>query len=203
MLSEFTAATKSVRSSRSFDTRAPGRWVASHLRCYPAVLVLAVACGADDAQVAAAARRVGGGDWIDTLPHGLATEVAERGRNLSLGQRQLIALTRVLLQDPAILMLDEATASIDPLTEALVQEGMEELLRERTAIVIAHRLSTIKRADRIVVLRAGRIIEQGTHDDLLRDGGHYAERYDAYFRHQSLDYVQTAPPTAARSLDRS
>ena len=152
---------------------------------------------ADDAAVAAAAARVGGGDWIGTLPHGLATEVAERGRNLSLGQRQLIALTRVLLQDPAILMLDEATASIDPLTEALVQEGMEELLRERTAIVIAHRLSTIKRADRIVVLRAGRIIEQGTHDALLRDGGHYAELYDAYFRHQSLDYLQTAPPAAA------
>ena len=148
---------------------------------------------AGDATVAATAARVGSGDWIGTLPDGLATEVTERGRNLSMGQRQLIALSRVLLQDPAVLILDEATASIDPLTEALVQEGMDELLRERTAIVIAHRLSTIKRADRIVVLRAGEIIEQGTHERLLRAGGHYAELYNAYFRHQSLEYVQTAP----------
>ena len=143
--------------------------------------------------VSAAAARVGGGDWIATLPDGLATEVTERGRNLSMGQRQLIALSRVLLQDPSVLILDEATASIDPLTEALVQEGMDELLRERTAMVIAHRLSTIKRADRIVVLRSGAIIEQGTHDRLLEAGGHYAELYNAYFRHQSLEYIQTAP----------
>ena len=152
---------------------------------------------ADDAAVAATAARVGGGDWIGTLPDGLATEVTERGRNLSMGQRQLIALSRVLLQDPSVLILDEATASIDPLTEALVQEGMDELLRERTAIVIAHRLSTIKRADRIVVLRSGEIIEQGTHDRLLQAGGHYAELYNAYFRHQSLDYIQTAPGSGA------
>ena len=158
---------------------------------------------AGDAEAAAAAARVGGGDWIGTLPRGLATEVTERGRNLSLGQRQLIALSRVLLQDPAVLILDEATASIDPLTEALVQEGMEELLRERTAIVIAHRLSTIKRADRIVVLRAGEIIEQGDHERLLQAGGHYAELYNAYFRHQSLEYVQTAPVIGTTGGDAS
>ena len=146
---------------------------------------------ADDEAVASAAARVGGGDWIGTLRQGLATEVTERGRNLSMGQRQLIALSRVLLQDPAVLILDEATASIDPLTEALVQEGMEELLRARTAIVIAHRLSTIKRADRIVVLRSGKIIEEGAHEDLLQALGHYAELYNAYFRHQSLEYVDT------------
>lgn len=96
-----------------------------------------------------------------------------------------------------MLILDEATASIDPLTEALVQEGMDELLRARTAIVIAHRLSTIKRADRIVVLRSGNIIEEGTHDRLLQAGGHYAELYNAYFRHQSLEYIQTAPAREA------
>ena len=147
---------------------------------------------AGDDEVAAAARRVGAGDWIATLPDGLATEVAERGRNLSLGQRQLIALARVLLQDPALIMLDEATASVDPLTEALIQEGLDELLRDRTAIVIAHRLSTVRQADRIVVLSAGRIIEQGSHDRLLQAGGHYADLYNTYFRHQSLEYVQAA-----------
>ena len=147
---------------------------------------------AGDAEVTAAARRVGDGDWIATLPDGLATEVAERGRNLSLGQRQLVALARVLLKGPEIVILDEATASVDPLTEALIQEGLDELLRDRTAIVIAHRLSTIKQADRIVVLRTGRIIEQGSHQQLLEAGGHYAELYNTYFRHQSLEYLQSA-----------
>ena len=148
---------------------------------------------ADGAEVEAAAARVGGGDWIRTLPRGLATEVAERGRGLSLGQRQLIALARVVLQDPAVLILGEATASIDPLTEAMVQEGMVEVLRQRTAIVIAHRLSTIKRADRIVVMRSGAIIEQGSHDALVERGSHYAELYGTYFRHQSLEYLETKP----------
>ena len=147
---------------------------------------------ASDQEVTAAARRVGDGDWIAPLPDGLATAVAERGRNLSLGQRQLIALSRVLLQEPAIIILDEATASVDPLTESLIQEGLDELLQDRTAIVIAHRLSTIKQADRIVVLRTGRIIEEGSHQQLLDAGGHYAELYNTYFRHQSLEYVQAA-----------
>ena len=147
---------------------------------------------AGDAEVTAAAHRVGGGDWIATLPDGLTTAVAERGRNLSLGQRQLIALARVVLQEPAIIILDEATASVDPFTEALIQEGLDELLHDRTAMVIAHRLSTIKQADRIVVLRSGRIIEEGSHQRLLDAGGHYAELYNTYFRHQSLEYVQAA-----------
>ena len=147
---------------------------------------------ANDEEVTAAARRVGDGDWIATLPDGLATRVEERGRNLSLGQRQLVALARVLLKGPEIVILDEATASVDPLTEALIQEGLDELLRDRTAIVIAHRLSTIKQADRIVVLRTGRIIEEGSHEQLLESGGHYAELYNTYFRHQSLEYLQAA-----------
>jgi ABC-type multidrug transport system fused ATPase/permease subunit len=122
----------------------------------------------------------------------LQTEVGERGNNLSMGQKQLVALARVLLQNPSILVLDEATANIDPLTETLIQEGLEEVLQDRTAIVIAHRLSTIKNADRIIVMKKGDIIEQGSHDELLAQGGHYAELYNTYFRHQSLEYIENA-----------
>jgi ABC-type multidrug transport system fused ATPase/permease subunit len=113
-----------------------------------------------------------------------------------MGQRQLVALARVLLQNPSIVILDEATASIDPLTEAQIQEGLDVVLQERTAIVIAHRLSTIKAADRIIVLREGEIIEEGNHDDLMARRGHYAELYNTYFRHQSLHYNPDALVTA-------
>ncbi len=94
----------------------------------------------------------------------------------------------MLLQDPAILILDEATASVDPLTEELIQEGLDEALRGRTSIVIAHRLSTITQVDRILVLDHGRVVEEGTHRDLLARGGSYAHLYNTYFRHQSPDY---------------
>ncbi len=145
---------------------------------------------ASDEEVTAVASRVAGGDWLDSLPQGLATQVGEEGKGISMGQRQLVALARVLLQDPAILILDEATASVDPLTEAQIQEGLEVVLRDRTAIVIAHRLSTIKSADRIIVIRDGRIIEEGSHAALMAQSGHYAELYDTYFRHQSLEYIE-------------
>ncbi len=145
---------------------------------------------ADDAAVEAAAHRVGGGDWIVSMPKGLDTPVGERGGSLSMGQRQLVALARVVLHDPAIFILDEATASVDPLTEALIQEGLDVALHGRTSIVIAHRLSTVRNADRIIVLRQGRIIESGTHEDLLEANGHYAELYNTYFRHQSLEYIE-------------
>ena len=147
---------------------------------------------ADDDAVLAAAHRVGHGDWLATLPHGLDTPVGERGSGLSMGQRQLVALARVLLQDPAILILDEATASIDPLTEVLIQEGIDEAMRGRTAIIIAHRLSTVQEVDRIIVLRHGTILEQGSHHQLLAAGTHYAELYNTYFRHQSLEYIEAA-----------
>jgi ABC-type multidrug transport system fused ATPase/permease subunit len=147
---------------------------------------------AGDAAVEAAARSVAGGDWLDALPRGLETEVTEGGRGLSMGQRQLVALARVLLQDPRVLILDEATASVDPFTEALIQEGLDVALAGRTAIVIAHRLSTVRRADRILVLRRGEVIEQGTHDALVARGGAYADLYDTYFRHQAPDYDPTA-----------
>jgi ABC-type multidrug transport system fused ATPase/permease subunit len=147
---------------------------------------------ASDDEVRRAAEMVGAGDWIKTLPSGLDTPVGERGSNLSMGQRQLVALARVLLQNPSIFILDEATASVDPLTETLIQEGLDIVLDNRTSIVIAHRLSTIKNADRIIVLREGEIIEEGTHDSLLAEGGYYAELYNTYFRHQSLEYIEGA-----------
>ena len=140
-------------------------------------------------QVSSAAQQVGAGDWLESLPQAMDTQVGERGSALSMGQRQLVALARVVLQDPSIFILDEATASVDPLTEALIQEGLDALVRGRTSIVIAHRLSTIRHADRIVVLRAGEIIETGTHAQLLERNAHYAELYNTYFRHQSLAYI--------------
>jgi ATP-binding cassette subfamily B protein len=141
---------------------------------------------ATDAQVVAAANQISDGDWLNGLANGLDTDVGERGSNLSMGQRQLVALARVLLKDPAIFILDEATASVDPFTETQIQEGLDVVMQSRTAIVIAHRLSTVKHADRIIVMRDGRIIEEGTHDSLMTAGGHYAELYNTYFRHQSL-----------------
>jgi len=144
---------------------------------------------ATDADVEAAARMVGNGDWIEALPNGLATDVGEYGRSLSMGQRQLVALARVLIQDPAIVILDEATASVDPLTEAQIQEGLDVVLADRTSIVIAHRLSTIEHADRIIVLDHGEIVEEGTHKSLMAKGGRYCDVYNTYFRHQSPNYV--------------
>ena len=136
------------------------------------------------------ARQIGGGDWLDTLPHGLDTEVGERGGRLSMGQRQLISLLRVLLSRPAIFILDEATASIDPFTEWQIQQALNLILQNSTSILIAHRLSTVKAADRILVLEQGRILEEGNHAALMQSSGHYASLYNTYFRHQSLEYVE-------------
>ncbi len=143
---------------------------------------------ASDEEVSDVAQYIGWGDWLEALPDGLATEVGEEGKALSMGQRQLVALARVLLQDPSIVVLDEATASVDPLTEAQIQEGLDLVLENRTAIIIAHRLSTIRHANRIIVLSRGEIVEEGNHDALIAQGGHYAQLYNTYFRHQSPDY---------------
>ena len=143
---------------------------------------------ASDEAVLSAAMQLGDGDWLADLPDGLNTDVGERGMRLSLGQRQLVALARVLVQNPAILLLDEATASIDPFTERQVQAALAKVLQGRTSIIIAHRLSTVRHADRILVLSAGQIVEEGSHDVLLDRQGHYAELYTRYFRHQSLEY---------------
>lgn len=142
-----------------------------------------------DRDIEAIARRIGGGEWLDMLPNGLHSEVGERGSRLSMGQRQLVALTRVLAQRPAIFILDEATASIDPFTESQIKEALDLILADSTSILIAHRLSTVKTADRIIVMRSGQIIEEGNHAALIARGGHYAELYNTYFRHQSLEAI--------------
>jgi ATP-binding cassette subfamily B protein len=144
-----------------------------------------------DDEMESLARRIGHGEWLDSLPEGLATDVGERGSRLSMGQRQLVSLMRVLAQRPAIFILDEATASIDPFTESQIQEALDLILANSTSILIAHRLSTVRAADRIIVMRTGEIIEQGSHQALMARGGHYAELYDTYFRHQSPEFEKT------------
>jgi ATP-binding cassette, subfamily B, bacterial len=145
---------------------------------------------ASDLEIEELSKKVGHGEWLETLAHGLQTEVGERGASLSMGQRQMVSLMRVLIQQPAIFILDEATASIDPFTEWQIQQALKLVLECTTSILIAHRLSTVKSADRIIVMREGSIIEQGDHDALLKQEGHYAELYNTYFRHQSLAYVE-------------
>lgn len=148
--------------------------------------------GCDRSEIIKIGEKIGEGEWLETLPNGLDTEVGERGSQLSMGQRQLVALMRVLIQKPSIFILDEATASIDPFTETQIQTALDLILSETTSILIAHRLSTVRSADRILVMRHGDILEEGSHDELLRQGKHYAELYNTYFRHQSLAYVEEA-----------
>jgi ATP-binding cassette subfamily B protein len=132
---------------------------------------------ATDEQLRAACAAVGAMEFVEALPAGFDTQIEERGSRLSAGQRQLLAFARALVADPALLILDEATSSVDLRTEARIEEALATLLTGRTSIVIAHRLSTIRDADRIVVVEGGRVVEQGSHDELLATGGRYAQLY--------------------------
>jgi ATP-binding cassette subfamily B protein len=158
---------------------------------------------ANDAEVEAAAVMAGADEFVRNLEKGYDEEVGEGGILLSVGQKQLISLARAVLANPEVLVMDEATSSVDTITEDLIQRGMEALMKGRTSFVIAHRLSTIKRADRILVIEMGRIIEQGAHGELIRQRGHYYDLYTKQFRQErELEYNpymgdDSAPDAAA------
>jgi len=137
---------------------------------------------ASDEEVTEAAKLANADRFIRRLPQGYETELSERGANLSEGQRQLISIARAILADPRILVLDEATSSVDTRTEVQIQGALLELMKGRTSFVIAHRLSTIRNADKIVVIEDGEIVEQGPHEELLTLGGAYSRLYRSQFR---------------------
>lgn len=158
---------------------------------------------AEEDEIKALANQVGEGEWLESLPEGLHSQVGERGKRLSMGQRQLVALMRVLVQKPSIFLLDEATANIDPFTESQIQQALLLILEQSTSIMIAHRLSTVKAADRILVMKSGQMIEEGNHQELMHRGGHYAELYKTYFRHQSTEYIDHAGSLRISLADES
>ncbi len=137
-------------------------------------------------EIFAAAEAVQATEFIEDFPEGFETDVLERGKRLSTGQRQLVTFARALLADSKILILDEATASVDAYTEAMIQDALDTIMENRTSIVIAHRLSTIKNVDKIIMIEKGEIVEIGNHNQLLKKKGKYAELFETYFKHQSL-----------------
>ncbi len=148
---------------------------------------------ATDDEVVTVSKAIGAHDFIMRLPEGYQTEVKERGGRLSVGQRQLVSLARALLANPRILIMDEATSSIDAYTELIIQKAMNNLLKNRTAIVIAHRLSTVRNADQIIVIEGGRIAEKGTHEELLKNGGLYKKLYEMQFKAEPDETPETNP----------
>ncbi len=148
---------------------------------------------ASDNEVIAAAQAASADGFIQRLPEGYQTQVGERGKLLSQGQRQLLSIARAILADPRILIMDEATASVDTRTEAVIQKALKTLLNGRTSFVIAHRLSTVRNADQVLVIDKSRIIEQGTHDQLLEKGGLYAELYNRQFYNPEEEKASTLP----------
>jgi ATP-binding cassette subfamily B protein len=152
---------------------------------------------ASDEKVVEVAKAVGAHNFIMKLPDGYETEVRERGSRLSQGQRQLISLARALIADPKILIMDEATSSIDAYTEIIIKQAMEKVLQDRTSIVIAHRLSTVRNSDKIVVIDDHKIQEMGTHEELLERGGLYKTLYDMQFKYEPDDEEETQPEQPA------
>jgi ABC-type multidrug transport system fused ATPase/permease subunit len=150
---------------------------------------------ATDEEVMEAAKQANAHDFISPLPQGYATQVFERGQNFSQGQRQLMALARVVLANPRILVLDEATASIDTRTEALIQAALKRLLSGRTSFIIAHRLSTVRNADRLFIIDRGQVVQQGTHNELVVQVGLYRELYLMQFRRGSQQQIAATEPS--------
>jgi ATP-binding cassette subfamily B protein len=151
---------------------------------------------ANDEQIEAAAKLARAHDFIIELENGYDEQVGEGGVLLSVGQKQLLSLARAALANPEIFIMDEATSSVDTLTEALIQDGMDALMRGRTSFVIAHRLSTIKRADRIIVIEHGKIAEMGNHSELMRQKGHYYNLYTRQFREEIEERYRALEPVA-------
>jgi len=142
---------------------------------------------ATDADIDQAIDRLGLRTWIDKLPSGLDTMLGPGGEGLSVGERQLVALIRAQLADPGLLVLDEATSSLDPVTERAMSDALDLISRERTTVSVAHRLSTAERADQIVVFDRGRVVESGSHDELIAQGGRYAGLHRAWQRGTGSD----------------
>jgi ATP-binding cassette subfamily B multidrug efflux pump len=148
--------------------------------------------GASDDAVIAAAKAARVDHFVRTLPEGYNLVLNEEVTNISQGQKQLLTIARAILIDPKMLILDEATSSVDTRTEVLIQEAMYNLMKDRTSFIIAHRLSTIRNADLILVMNEGDIVEQGRHEELLTRGGFYAELYDSQFEHAEVDEALVA-----------
>ncbi|MCW4050754.1 MAG: ATP-binding cassette domain-containing protein, partial [Candidatus Bathyarchaeota archaeon] len=145
---------------------------------------------ATDDEIREVSEAVGAHEFIMRLPEGYETDVRERGGRLSVGQRQLISLARALLADPRILIMDEATSSVDAYTELIIQRALDMVLKNRTSIIIAHRLSTVRNADKIVVLSEGRIVESGTHDELVENEGLYKHLYEMQFKYETEEKLE-------------